>query len=176
MSLNLRKNQKGKLTIEQLDSNFEYLDNKSGGGGSGATGPQGPAGSAGPAGATGPQGPAGSGGSGSTGSYTIYGIDNGPIFSLNPSNPDYTPFQVPILQDSVGSVTFFGPGTSSVQLGDNGKGSTFSLEQTVLNGFIKDDIKYSQPIMYRHSSYQGSDQINISLEEMVVPFIVLNPK
>ena len=68
MPLILRSNLNRRLTQEELDGNFTYLESISGGTGSGGTGSVGPQG---PAGATGPQGiqgPTGSGGGGLTGS------------------------------------------------------------------------------------------------------------
>ena len=55
-SLTLRGNLDRKLTISELDNNFLYLDNKSGGG---SQGPQGPQGNSGPQGNNGDQGPQG---------------------------------------------------------------------------------------------------------------------
>jgi len=79
MPLILRSNVDRKLTIQELDGNFNYLESISGG--TGSVGPQGPQG---PTGSQGPQGPQGATGSGGGGGLT------GPAGQIVYFGNDYT--------------------------------------------------------------------------------------
>ncbi len=172
MPLILRSDQESKLTIEQLDNNFEYLEQLAlGGTSSGGSGATGPAGATGAAGAT---GPAGSGGSGATGSYIVYGVDTAPIFTLDFSPGDYGSFTAPILYDGAGEVTMFGACTSSQQIADDGRGSTFSLDQTNLNGYgvvDREGTIYTQSMQYDYDLMERSGTININLVSFTTGYL-----
>lgn len=143
-SLTLRQDLNRKLTVEELDNNFLYLENRSGGSVSiGATGPQGATGAQGSTGPQGATGPAGSV-SGSTYSLIIYSLNSNLIESQIFPNFVTQSFTQSFLNYSMPFPVFTGGTTFSIildgvyktasALSDDGRGNTVSLDSIALSG------------------------------------------
>ena len=100
MPLIRRQDKDSRLTVEEMDSNLEYLESLAlTTGATGSTGPTGATGSTGPAGATGSTGPTGA--TGSTGPTGATG-STGPIGPTGPS-ADYLVYTALVTQTGTGS-------------------------------------------------------------------------